>query len=67
MTFEQNLNRLDEIVKIIESNKATLDELSVLYKEATEIISSCNKSLSETQLSILEISKDFSTRKNGEE
>ncbi len=59
MTFEENLNRLSEIVTIIEKNNATLDELTVLYREATDIISECNKSLNETQLSVLEISKDF--------
>ncbi len=66
MTFEQKLERLSEILAIIESNKATLNELTVLYKEATEIISSCNKALSETQLAVVEISKDFNMRENEE-
>lgn len=66
MTFEENLNRLSEIVTIIEKNNATLDELTVLYREATDIISECNKSLNETQLSVLEISKDFMSHNNEE-
>lgn len=66
MTFEQKLERLSEILTIIESNKATLNELTSLYKEATEIISSCNKALSETQLAVVEIAKDFNTRENEE-
>ncbi len=66
MTFEEKLNRLSQIVNIIEKNQATLEELAVLYKEATDIIASCNKSLSETQLSVLEITKDFTLEENGE-
>lgn len=66
MTFEENLERLSEILSIIEGDKATLNELTALYKEATEIISSCNKALSETQLAVVEIAENFDVNDNEE-
>lgn len=37
MTFEENIKRLEEILKTIEQGKASLEEMNTLFAEAVEI------------------------------
>ena len=50
LSFEQALNRLEEIVKNLSSNTINLDDMMKLHKEATELHSFCQKKLQDAQL-----------------
>ena len=43
--FEEAIERLDEIVKSLESGKADLDTSLSLFEEGIEIVKHCNKCL----------------------
>lgn len=52
LSFEQQLHRLEQIVRIMEKGDAPLDESLKLFQEGTELISSCSKLLDEAQLKV---------------
>lgn len=58
MTFESSMNRLDEIVKLLESGKLSLDESLDLYKEGIELSVECKKSLENAKLQVKTISAE---------
>lgn len=45
LTYEQAMARLDEIISILENNKATLDESISLYQEGVELAAYCDAKL----------------------
>ncbi len=61
VTFEQNIARLEEIVKILEQGNASLEESISLFEEGIKITGECNKTLenAKQKISIL-------TDKNGD-
>lgn len=58
--FEQNLQRLDEIIRLLEKDSVPLDELLRLYEEGVELIRLCNGQLDAAQqkVKMLQISPD---------
>ena len=54
-TFEQNLRRLEEIVRAIERGDVALEESLRLFQEGTELVRSCGKLLDEAQLQVKKI------------
>ena len=44
-TFEQNLRRLEEIVRAMERGDVALEESLRLFQEGTELVRSCGKLL----------------------
>ena len=54
-TLEKALDRLDEIIEIIESGEAELETALKLYKEGIDLSSYCNETLSyaDEQIAIL--------------
>lgn len=58
--FEDNLERINEISRIISDGEVSLDESVELYREASELAAACRKMLDEAELRIAKISKDFS-------
>ena len=60
-TFEDNILRLNVIIKKIENSETELDTALDLYKEAAEIITECNKRLNQAQLTIEEITNNFNS------
>lgn len=44
--FEESLSRLEDIVKLMESGKLTLDETMVLYEEGVKLAAVCKTRLS---------------------
>ena len=48
-TFEQNMNRLEEIVTALEKGDAPLEESLALFQEGTKLIGSCSKALDQAQ------------------
>ena len=45
MTFEQAMERLEEIVSTLESGKCTLDDSMKLFEEGTALTAFCTESL----------------------
>ncbi len=54
-SFEQNMTRLEQIVRAMERGDVALEESLKLFQEGTELIRSCNKLLDEAQLQVKKI------------
>lgn len=54
-TFEQNMVRLEQIVRAMERGDVALEESLKLFQEGTELVRSCNKLLDEAQLQVKKI------------
>jgi len=51
-SFEQNLQRLEQIVRAMERGEVPLDESLKLFQEGTELVRNCTKLLDEAQLQV---------------
>lgn len=69
LTFEQSLERLEEISALLEQGNTPLEDALKLYEEAAGLAADCQKQLSEVQLKITELSQteEGSVRQNEEE
>lgn len=52
MTFEANMQRLEQIVRAMERGDVALDESLKLFQEGTELVKNCAKMLDEAQLQV---------------
>lgn len=59
-TFEQALERLEQIAKSLESGDASLDESLKMYEEGMKLIEFCNSKLNEAQKTIRKLTKTSS-------
>ncbi len=59
-TFEENMLRLEQIVKAMERGDAPLEESLKLFQEGTELVQACGKLLDEAELQVKKISTDAS-------
>lgn len=57
MTFEQNMQRLEQIVRAMERGDVALDESLKLFQEGTNLVQSCGKLLDEAQLQVEKVIK----------
>ena len=55
MTFEQSMQRLEQIVRAMERGDVALDESLKLFQEGTELVRSCGKLLDEARLQIQKV------------
>lgn len=55
MTFEASMQRLEQIVRIMERGDAPLEESLKLFQEGTELVSLCGKMLENAQLQVKKI------------
>lgn len=55
MTFEQSMQRLEQIVRAMERGDVALDESLKLFQEGTELVAGCGKLLDEAQLQIQKV------------
>ena len=60
ITFEQNLKRLEEIVRALESSDAELEKSLALFEEGTALVRLCTKSLDDAQMRITVLNKEQS-------
>ncbi len=58
MTFEQNVQRLEQIVRTMERGDAALEESLKLFQEGTALVSSCTKLLDDAELQVKKIVTD---------
>ena len=55
MSFESSMQRLEQIVRIMERGEAPLEESLKLFQEGTELVRSCGKLLEEAELQVKKI------------
>ena len=54
-TFEENMQRLEQIVRAMERGDVPLEESLKLFQEGTELVRSCGKLLDEAELQVKKI------------
>ena len=54
-SFEQNISRLEQIVRAMERGDVPLEESLKLFQEGTELVRCCSKLLDEAQLQVKKI------------
>ena len=47
--FETNIDRLEEIVKMLESGKISLDETILIFKEGMDLVKKCKNQLNKAE------------------
>ena len=57
MTFEQSMQRLEQIVRAMERGDVALDESLNLFQEGTELVRTCGKLLDEAELQVQKVVK----------
>ena len=55
MTFEQSMQRLEQIVRAMERGDVPLEESLKLFQEGTDLVSRCGKLLDEAELQVKRI------------
>lgn len=56
-TFEENMQRLEQIVRAMERGDVALDESLKLFREGTDLVQKCGKLLDDAQLQIEKVVK----------
>ena len=73
-TFEDNMQRLEQIVRAMERGDVPLEESLKLFREGTDLVRSCGKLLDEAELQVIKImanpdgtpaEEDFADEPNG--
>ena len=54
-TFEENMQRLEQIVRAMERGDVPLEESLKLFREGTALVETCGKLLDEAQLQVKRI------------
>ena len=54
-SFEQNMQRLEQIVRAMERGDVALEESLKLFKEGTELVAACGKLLDEAELEVKKV------------
>lgn len=54
-TFEENMSRLEQIVRAMEQGDVPLEESLKLFQEGTELVKRCGKLLDEAQQQVTKI------------
>ena len=57
-TFEENMHRLEQIVRAMERGDVPLEESLKLFQEGTKLVESCGKLLDEAELQVRKIISD---------
>ncbi len=67
ISFEKAMQRIEEIVAILENGKSSLDESLSLFEEATKLCSYCNQRLDDAQKKVQKysiVNIEFEEQKN---
>lgn len=57
-TFEENMQRLEQIVRAMERGDVALEESLKLFQEGTALVQSCGQLLDEAELQVKKITTD---------
>ncbi len=60
MTFEQAMNRLEEIARELESGDVPLEDSIKMYEEGIQLIEFCQKKLDEAELKVRKLTRNAS-------
>jgi len=60
MTFEQAMNRLEEIARGLESGDVPLEDSIKMYEEGIQLIEFCQKKLDEAELKVRKLTRNAS-------
>ena len=66
-TFEEQLKQLEEIVELLDSGEAPLEEMLKKYEEGMAIAKNCRKFLDEAEQKVIDISKEEEKQDEEEE
>ncbi len=55
MSFEQSMDRLEEIVSLLESGDGTLEEAMALFEEGSKLAGSCSEMLDKTEQKVTKL------------
>ena len=55
LTFEQSMQRLEQIVRTMERGDVALEESLKLFQEGTELVKNCGKLLDDAELQVKKI------------
>lgn len=56
-TFEENMQRLEEIVDRLEKGDAQLDDSLALFEEGTHLVAACRKELDKAEQQVVKLMK----------
>lgn len=56
-TFEESMNRLDEIVRRMEKGDVPLEQALSLFEEGTALVSSCNALLDKAEMKVVQLTR----------
>lgn len=59
MTFTKNMERIQEIVQMLDSGNLTLEESVELFKEGVELVKNCRTFLENTEQTIRILSEEL--------
>ena len=54
-TFEESMDRLEDIVRELQNNQRPLDEMIKLFEEGLQLVNACNTKLKDFETQINEI------------
>ena len=57
-TFEENMQRLEQIVRAMERGDVVLEESLKLFQEGTQLVQMCGKLLDDAELQVKKIAVD---------
>ncbi len=57
MTYEEAINRLEEIVNLLDNGNLSLEESIKLFEESTKLAALCNNYLEKAKLKVTELAK----------
>ena len=55
--FEENMQRLEQIVRMLEKGDAPLEDAMKLFEEGTKLIKSCDTMLNKAEKKVVSLSK----------
>ena len=67
LKYSKAIERLDEIIALIESDDIDVDELSLKVKEAVSLVKLCKAKIDKAELEVKQVVEDFTkeTKENG--
>lgn len=56
-TFEENMNRLEELVSLLEKGDAPLGESLALFEEGAKLVNQCRRELTAAEQKVVKLTK----------
>ena len=64
LSFKQSMNRIDEILDLLEKNEIELEEAVKLFEEGLKLVNECDNQLNSFKDKINNLMKDYEGDKN---